>query len=458
MQITARFLILLLITALPLAASGWSPVFVSLTVAWLMLLLSFLLIDLRLTPRAEDWELVRRHEERLSLATWNKVGVEVRLRRGLRKLRVWLRDEPPLSFQLGIGSGERVGDIKPLPHSILPPEGTQEKAFAAPGSTGHFTYYLYPPRRGDYRFGDLYLRWESVLGLVRRQARFPAQEGVKVYPNLVDIKKYDLLLRRNRLWELGLRTTRIFGSGTEFERLRDYQPDDEYRRIDWKATARRGKPVSVEYETERSQNLMVLLDIGRMMRSPVGDVSKLDYAINAVLLLAYVTAQKGDKLGLLTFADQVQSWLSPRGGKGQFQRMLELLYRVESEPVEPDYNTAFAYFAAKQFRRSLVLVFTDLTGSVSTDALVAQMGRLRRSHLGLLVTISDPTVQRLARQSVVDSSTLYQRTVAEQLLEERKLTLERLRRQGIQTLDVPANELSVAVINKYLEMKARAQI
>ncbi|MBI3943869.1 MAG: DUF58 domain-containing protein [Chloroflexi bacterium] len=458
MQITPRFLILLLITALPLAATSLSPLFVSLTVAWVMLLLAFLLIDLRLTPRAGDWELARSHDQRLSLAIWNKVVVEVRLRRGLRNLRVWLRDEPPLSFRVGIGDGQGAAGVKPISHSLLPLEETHEKVYAAPGSPRHFTYYVYPPRRGDYRFGDLHLRWESVLGLVRRQARFPAAEAVKVYPNLVDIKKYDLLLRRNRLWELGLRTTRIFGSGTEFERLRDYLPDDEYRRIDWKATARRGKPVSVEYETERSQNLMVLLDIGRMMRSPVGDVSKLDYAINAVLLLAYVTTQKGDKLGLLAFADQVRRWLAPRGGKGQFQRMLELLYGVESEPVEPDYNTAFAYFAARQFRRSLVLVFTDLTGSVSTEALIAQMGRLSRSHLGLLVTISDPTVQRLARQNVVDSPTLYQRTVAEQLLEERKLTLERLRQGGIQTLDVPADELSVAVINKYLELKARAQI
>src|SRR5262249_42806038 len=150
-----------------------------------------------------------------------------------------------------------------------------------------------PPRRGDYQFGNLHLRWNSILGLLRRQATFPAVAPVKVYPNLVDVKKYDLLLRKNRLWELGLRTTRIFGSGTEFERLRDYLPDDEYRRVNWKATARRGKPISVEYETERSQNIMALLDIGRMMRSPVGDVAKLDYAINAVLLLAFVAAQKG---------------------------------------------------------------------------------------------------------------------------------------------------------------------
>ncbi len=300
---------------------------------------------------------------------------------------------------------------------------------------------------------DLYLRWESVLGLLRRQTRIKAGAPVKVYPNLVDVRKYDLMLRRNRLWELGLRNVRTLGGGAEFERLRDYTPDDEYRRITWKATARRGKPISMEFESERSQNIYCLLDIGRMMRSPVGEVAKMDYAINAVLLLAYVAAQKGDRIGLLTFADRVETYVAPQGGKVQFQRMLEQLYAVEGQPIEPDYNAAFSYFAAHQHKRGLVLLFTDLTGSITTEALIAQMTRLRRRHLPLLVTLGDPTVQKLARQPITGSASLYQRTVAEQLLDERQLTLDRLRQRGVQTLDVPADELSVAVINRYLAVK-----
>ena len=436
MQLTRLSLSLLLLTALPLAAIGLAPWFAWVTVAWLGLVLTLLLVDLRLTPSAADWTLTRHHDERLSLATWNRVEVTVALRQGLRRLPVWLRDEPPPVF--GMDEGERIlaGAVRPgLPQT--------------------FVYHVRPPRRGDYTFGDLNLRWQSVLGLLRRQARFPAGETVKVYPNLVDIRKYDLLLRKNRLWELGLRNAKVFGAGSEFERLRDYQPDDEFRRINWAATARRGKPIAVEYETERSQNLVALLDIGRMMRSPVGDVAKLDYAINAVLLLAYVAGQKGDKLGLLAFADRVQTWLTPRAGKGQFLRMLEALYAVQSQAVEPDYNAAFTYLSARQGRRSLVLVFTDLTGSLSLEALVAQMSRLRSHHLPLLVTISDPTVERLARAEIRDSQSLHEKTVALQLLDERRLTLDRLRRQGVLTLDVPADELSVAVINKYLELKAK---
>ncbi len=436
MQLTYRGLALLLLTTPLLATALYWPWFTWLALIWVVFSLALLLADWRLTPQANAWVLARTHDDRLSLATQNSIRISVRLRQGTRPYQVWLRDEPPITF--GIAETERI-----LTDTVTP------------GQAQSFVYNVRPPRRGDYRFGNLHLRWLSLLGLLRRQSTFLATEPVKVYPNLVDVKKYDLLLRKNRLWELGLRNTRIFGSGTEFERLRDYLPDDEYRRINWKATARRGKPISVEYETERSQNIIALLDVGRMMRSPVGDVAKLDYAINAVLLLAFVAAQKGDKLGLLAFSDKVQTWLAPRGGKGQFHRMLEQLYAVEGQPVEPDYQTAFGYFAAKQSKRSLVLVFTDLTGSISTETLVAQMSRLRARHLPLLVTVRDPTVQRLAQQAIVDSSSLYQRTVAEQLLDERRLTLDRLQRRGVLTLDVAANELSMAVIKRYLDLKAR---
>lgn len=443
MQLTVRGLGLVLVTAGLLALGGLVGTFVWVALGWLVLVAATLLADWRLTPGCEAWEVVRSHDDRLSLAVHNRITVDVRLcggrHGGARALRVWLRDEPPPPF--------RIAEEERVLHGVI-----------VPGQLGHFVYTVRPPRRGDYTFGDLHLRWESVLGLLCRQARFAAVEPVKVYPNLVDVRKYDLLLRKNRLWELGLRTARILGTGTEFERLREYLPDDEYRRINWKATARRGKPISAEYETERSQNIVALLDIGRMMRSPVGDVARLDYAVNAVLLLTYVAAQKGDKVGVLTFADRVEQWLTPRGGKGQFHRMLELLYGVESQPVEPDYHAAFGYFAAQQNKRSLVLVFTDLTGGVGRDALIAQMGRLRRRHLPLLVTLRDPTVQRLAVQEVRDSATLYERTVAERLLEERALTLDRLHRHGVHTLDVPADELSIAVINRYLELKARTMV
>ncbi len=438
MQLTRLACALLLVPVVLLAlAAVWLP-FAGLAGAWLVLWLAALWADWRLAPKPHDWDLIRSHEERLSLAAWNRIAVAIRLRSMLRRADVWLRDEPPATFAV----------------QEAPILATQVR----PGQETTVAYHVRPSRRGDYTFGDLYLRWSAPLGLVRRQARYPAASPVRVYPNLADVRAYDLVVRRNRIWELGLRPARVLGAGSDFERLRDYVPDDEYRRINWKATARRGKPISAEYQTERSQNLVALLDIGRMMRSPVGDVDKLDYAINAVLLLAYVATRKGDRVGLLAFADRPVLWLAPRAGKGQFYRMLEALYAVQAQAVEPDYDAALSYFSIEQPKRCLALMFSDLTGSIGMDALVAQMARLRHIHLPLLVTVGDPSVQRLARQPVVDSRSLYERTAAEQTLADRSLAVERLRVQGVSTLDVPADELSVAVINRYLELKARTLI
>jgi uncharacterized protein (DUF58 family) len=327
-----------------------------------------------------------------------------------------------------------------------------------PRGTWEDIYHVRPLRRGDYQFGDLTLRWLGPLGLVIRQAAIDAKEPVKVYPNLLDVRRYDLLLRRNRLQEMGLRTTRQFGEGTEFERLREYLPDDEYRRINWKATARRNFPVTTEYQTERSQQVIAVLDVGRMMQTPVADIAKLDYVVNAVLLLTYVATGKGDRVGMMSFADDVMHYLSPRQGRGQFYRMLELLYAVEPQPVEPDYRKALAYLAVKRRRRALVVVFTDLTGGASLNSLVGQMSMLARSSLPLLVIISDPDVVDASQMQPNDSLGVYQRAAASQLLDERRVVLDSLRQRGVLTLDVPANQLSMSVINRYLELKGKMQL
>jgi uncharacterized protein (DUF58 family) len=194
------------------------------------------------------------------------------------------------------------------------------------------------------------------------------------------------------------------------------------------------------------------------MQSPVAQIAKLDYMVNAILLLAYVATGKGDKVGLLTFADDVTRYLSPRAGRGQFYRMLESLYAVEAQPVEPDYRRALSYLALKQRKRSLIVIFTDLSGGLTLESLVSYTAVLARQNLPLVVTISAPDVHAAAQLQPRDSLGVYQRAAAAQLLEERQVTLDSLRRRGVLTLDVPANQLSMAVINRYLELKARTRL
>ncbi len=436
MHITVRGTILLLFAAPIIAAATWAPALVWVALVYIFLVLGLFILDYRLAGRVNRFELARRHDSKLSLGVDNPIHLSLS-NRHRRPAAISVRDEPPEAFIVD----QRIlqGDIAAL-------------------GTWKTVYHVRPVRRGNYQFGDLNLRWRAPLGLIVCQARVPSAGPVKVYPNLLSVRSYDLLLRRNRLQELGLRHARMFGQGTEFERLREYLPDDDYRRIDWKATARRNRPVTIEYETERSQNVMVVLDAGRMMQSPIDKIAKLDYVINATLFLAYVASGKGDKVGLMTFADDVIHYLTPRQGRGQFYRMLEMLYALEPQPVEPDYRRSLAYLAVKQRKRSLIVIFTDLSGGLSMNALLAHVSVLARRSLPLVVTISDPGIHAAASQIPHDSLAVYQRSAAAELLDERQVTLEQMQRQGVLTLDVPANKLSVSVINRYLELKGKTRL
>jgi uncharacterized protein (DUF58 family) len=433
---TRRGVLFLLLAAPILALGTWAKAIEWAGWGFAALILAFFAVDWRLAGRVERFELGRAHDSKFSLGAQNPVRLSLR-NRSRRAVRFAVRDEAPEAFKI---------------------ETRLMEGILAPAGSWAGTYHLQPLRRGDYRFGDLTLRWVGPLGLVWRQGQVKAAGPVKVYPNLLDVRKYDLLLRRNRLNELGLRATRTFGQGTEFERLREYLPDDEFRRIDWKATARRHRPVTVEYQTERSQNVIAVLDTGRMMQTPVANIAKLDYVVNAVLFLTYVATGKGDRVGMMSFSDSVTHYLAPRQGRGQFYRMLDLLYAVEAQPIEPDYRKALTYLAVKQRRRGLVVIFTDITGGASMDSLVAQVSLLARSSLPLVVTISDPDIHSAAGQLPTDSLTVYQRAAAARMLDERRVVLDTLQRRGVLTLDVPANQLSMSVINRYLELKGKLML
>lgn len=429
--------ILVLLFAAPLIAMGvlvrgleW------LGWAYALLVLFLFIADWRMAGDIKRFDVERKHENKLSLGVQNPVTVHVR-NRSRRGTSFKVRDEAPEAFQ--IETRVMQGSVQPL--------GAWSQV-----------YHLQPLRRGDYAFGNITMRWRGPLGLVDRQGMLKMAELVKVYPNLMDVRKYDLMLRKNRLQEMGLRHTRMFGEGTEFERLREYLPDDEFRRINWKATARRHRPVTVQYQTERSQTVFAVLDTGRMMQSPVADIAKLDYAVNAVLFLGYVATGKGDRVGVMSFADDVSHYLAPKQGRGQFYRMLEVLYAVDAQQVEPNYRKALTYLAVKQRRRALVVIFTDLSSGASLDSLVAQVSLLARTSLPLVVTISDPEVHAAADHVPTDTLSVYQRASAAHMLDERRLVLDTLRKRGVLTLDVPANQLSLAVINRYLELKGRTML
>ncbi|WP_119070127.1 DUF58 domain-containing protein [Aggregatilinea lenta] len=441
---TPRALAFALVIPALLLAGTWQPVLVPLAGAYAVGLLVLLAGDWLAASGAGQFRVARQHDSKLSLGAENRVTVRV-TSRAKRPVALAVQDEPPLPF---------AGEEASLMHADLLPLETHD-----------FTYTVRPLKRGDYRFGDVNLRWNSPLGLVVRQARFPAAGPVKVYPNLHEIRKYELLARRDQLAEMGLRGVRLRGEGTMFESLREYTPDDPYRRINWKATARRARPISMEYEPERSQRVVIAVDVGRMMRSPIHvhdpgnpawNMAKVDFVINSVLLFSYVATLKGDQVGLLVFADRVKSFIPPRAGPAHFQKLLEAMYALESEPVEADYGRALMTLGAQNKKRSLVVVFTDLSGARASEALARYVPSLLPRHLPLLVTIRDPALDQEAGQQPSNSDSVYRRMVAEQLITERRLLLDRLQRQGVLTLDVSAEHMTMAVVNRYLQVKARS--
>lgn len=451
MNITKRFLLYLLPLAIPIALCTILPNLLYLGGAYLLVLLYVGTIDYLRNPFSNGIDISRQTSTKFSLGVENVVRLHIN-NRSQHPAKLTLKDDFPDEF---------------LYEKIIYNCNVQSM------DKSEITYTLTPLRRGIYQFEDIHVRCWGVLGLVVRQYRVPAPTEIKGYPNLQAIREYELLVKRGMLYRMGLKNSRQFGEGTEMERLREYSPDDDYRRIDWKATARHRKPIVREFETERSQDVVILLDTGRLMASPIrlnkpefemGELSsnqvmlKLDFAINTTLMAAYVSMLKGDKVGLITFADKVNNYLTPKPGKKHFLTMLDTIYALPVQPVEPDYEVAFTYLSTKQRKRALILLFTDILDKDSAEGIAKYVAQFSRHHLVVCITLSDSGIVELAEQDTSDSKSVYQKAIAQRLLQEKHATLEILKRQGVISIDVPAHQLTMAVVNKYLELKAKSSI
>ncbi len=439
MRLTSRFVILLALGALPLLLVGLAPWLLTAVLLYNAALLACTLADFLAAPPPDNaLALTRIVDEKLSLGTANPVVVEARNRSAMT-LRLRIRDIPPPVFELD-SAAER--------EMVLPPD-------PRPVS---FRYQVTPPAKGDFAFGDLYFQYPGRLGLVRRQGVAAAAQTVKVYPNLVETAKYELLARRGRLMQLGIRTAKVRGGGSEFESLREYVPGDEYKKIDWSATARRGKLISRQYEAERSQNIVLMLDTGRNMLQSVQKMAKLDYVVNTALMLAYVAAAGDDKVGLMAFDADVRVYLPPAKSKAQVYGILESLYNLNARMVETDYKAAFQSLATRWRRRSLIVLFSDLVDPDSSAQILDAVPMLADSHRVVCVTVSDPNILAAAQSIPEDSAGVYQKAVAVQVLQERRAAISILKRRGVWTIDSPPEALSADLINHYLDLKARSLI
>ena len=312
-----------------------------------------------------------------------------------------------------------------------------------------------PQRRGRETAGGFVVDSTGPLGLGRYRQRVELPWEVIVYPPLVSMRLRASVAQARRR-DPGLKAVRQLGEGRLFESLREWVPGDDIRHIDWKATARRRKVITRQYEAERRQQVMLVLDLGRLMTAEIaGGVARLDFVVQAALELAYAAVQHDDDVGIMTFADGVQHFVAPERGRAGVRRVLDVLAVVEPKLVEPDYPGAFRYLAARNRKRALTVLFTDVIDRFASDALVANVASLRPRHVPLAVTLRNPELDAVAALRPTDARGAFRKAAAEELLHAREEALGHMRRAGVLVIDVTPQRAAQAVVSKYVDLKRR---
>ena len=331
-----------------------------------------------------------------------------------------------------------------------------------------------PGRRGAFEMEHVYLQFASPMRFWNRQVTIDLPGRINVYPDMKQLSHYALLARTNRLSQIGVRRTRRIGQDSDFERLRDYSRDDNYRHIDWRSTAKRRKLTVREFQADQSQRIVFMLDCGRMMTGTHAEdgergLSLLDHALNSMLMLAYVALQQGDSVGLLCFGDKVEKWLPPRGGRGQMNRLIEAGFDQFPRMVESRYDDAFLYLSQHCKRRSMVVLATNVIDEVNASAVVSHLTHLRGDHLPLALLLRDRDLFEAADgyESLLGADgemvagdaaatmTMYRSAVAADILLWREEMIRDLRHRGALVVDALPDEMTAPLVNQYLEVKAK---
>ncbi|HEX4129942.1 MAG TPA: DUF58 domain-containing protein [Pirellulales bacterium] len=344
-----------------------------------------------------------------------------------------------------------------VPHELRP-EPAEFTLIVVAHSRAVLDYRLNSTRRGAFVIEQVHLSIVSRWGLWRRLLRYAATTPLHVYPDMQQLAQYAVMARKDRLSMIGVRRTRRIGSDNEFERLRDYAPDDNYKYIDWRSTARRRKLTVKDFQANQSQRLIFLIDCGRMMTNQVAELTLLDHAFNAMLMLSYVALVRGDSVGLLTFSDEIHTFIPPTGGLKQMNRLLHASFDRFPRLVESRYDEAFVYLGAHARKRSLVILVSNLIDEVNAQQVEKYLGSLSGHHLPLGVLLRDHQLfDALDHRApgAEDDASLYRAAAAADILAWRRKVLSDLQLKGVLALDVFPEQMTAPLVNRYLEIKAR---
>ncbi|MCP4520672.1 MAG: DUF58 domain-containing protein [Cytophagales bacterium] len=323
---------------------------------------------------------------------------------------------------------------------------------------GQLTYKLRPTERGVYDFGRLLVYVKSPLSLIKKRYAYDLSKEVAVYPSYLQLRKYELMAISNRLQDIGIKKIRKIGHNLEFDQIRDYVIGDDFRNVNWKATARRGQFMVNQYQDEKSQPIYNVIDKGRAMKMPFDGMTLLDYAINTSLILSNVALTKDDQAGLLTFSNTIDSVVPAGRKKNQMFQILEMLYRQKTEYKESDFGVLYQGVKHSFKRRGLMMLYTNFESLVSLNRQVEYLRRIAKHHLLVVVFFENKELLDFKDEEAQNTEEIYEKTIAEKYVLEKRQIVKELQSYGIHSVLTSPENLTVAGINKYLELKARGLI
>lgn len=437
LYIHERFFKYISIIAATFLVSFWFPILYM--VAWFMVtILGILFIgDIYLLFNVKEGIYARRIlSKKFSNSDQNPIPITVKNKYNF-KVEVKLIDELPVQFQKR--------DFKQV-------------SFINPQNVWEFEYTVKPVERGEYYFGNLNVYVSSFLKIVSRRYKFQENELVAVFPSYIQMKKYEFLAMSNRLTEFGLKKIRRIGHTLEFEQIKNYIAGDDVRTINWKATAKRSQLMVNQYQDEKSQPIYSIIDIGRVMKMPFEELKLIDYAINSTLAFSNIALRKNDKAGLLTFAKKVDTIIAASNKKTHLNTINDALYNITTQYTDTDFGYLYAFIKRKIAQRSLLILYTNFEHISSLKRQLPFLTAISKNHLLVVVLFENTELDQLINENAEELQTIYHKTIAEKFAYEKRLIVKELESKGIYGILTKPQNLTVNVINKYLELKAKGFI
>ncbi|MDX1828327.1 MAG: DUF58 domain-containing protein [Lutibacter sp.] len=347
--------------------------------------------------------------------------------------------------------------IDELPYQFQKRDFLKEPTLEA-FKTYNFEYSVIPFERGEYKFGNLNIYVSSFFKIISRRYKFQQNQMVAVYPSYLQMRKYEFLAMSNRLTEFGLKKIRKIGHTLEFEQIKNYVNGDDVRTINWKATAKKGQLMVNQFQDEKSQPIYSIIDVGRVMKMPFEELKLLDYAINATLAFSNIAIKKNDKAGLITFSKKVDTIIAASNKKTHLNTINEALYNVNTNFTDADFGYLYAMTKRVIKQRSLVMLYTNFEHMSSLKRQLAYLQAISKYHLLVVIFFENTELQNLLNVNAEDLQTIYHKTIAEKFDYEKKLIVKELESRGIYAILTKPKNLTINVINKYLEFKSKGFI